>query len=154
MISISGVYRKRIPIFLAGLFLFTAAPGQEPAASDSLFNNLPPVPEAIGHESSVLWLLLASAFLVVILVVALFLIKRRQSEPANSGALVFRMKKYIGPRQYLTVVSVGKQHLLLGVTEHNITLLSEIDDISELEKLGLGSPSLSFATVLNRIKPG
>ena len=151
MKSLPGKHGKRLLFILASLVFVSLLPGQQ---GDSLFYTLPQAPVSAASESSLLRLILASAFLAVVLGLALFLLKRRNPQSANSGALIFRLKKYIGPKQYLTVVSIGDQHLLLGVTDHSITFLTRIDDVSALEETGLGGPGLTFASVLNRMKTG
>ncbi len=145
---------KQLLFILVFLFFIPFLPGQQTAGGDSLFHTLPQPPAATANDTALLRLILASALLAVILGVVLYLVKRRNPQSANAGAITFHLKKYIGPKQYLTVVSIGDQHLLLGVTDHSISLLTKIEDISGLEETGLGGSALSFAHVLNRMKNG
>ena len=41
----------------------------------------------------------------------------------------------LGPKMSVAIVEIAGQMLILGVTEHNVTLLSEVTDPEEIDRL-------------------
>lgn len=56
----------------------------------------------------------------------------------SSGALLKNLP--LGPNKSICVVEIAGHIMILGVTDHNITLLQEITDMKEIEKLHLEAP--------------
>ncbi len=60
----------------------------------------------------------------------------------------------LAPNKYICVVEIAGHIMILGITDHNITLLREINDIEEIKKLRLlGDESLEekdFSNILNQ----
>ena len=72
------------------------------------------------------------ALLVVLaLVIGLAYVLRRASgrmRRTGAGGILVLAQVPLGPSQFLSVVDVGGEVLVLGVTEHSVTALSEIED--------------------------
>ncbi len=62
----------------------------------------------------------------------------------------------IGPKKLLALVKVADQVLLLGVTEHNISFLTRIDDPQAIEGIARTDERapLGFAGLLRRVSRG
>ena len=80
-----------------------------------------------GHELSsasqlFTWLLSTFAILAIILVVA-YLLKKTRFVRNNSGKLVI-----LGPKQRVVVVKAKNRQIMLGVTQSQITYLTDLDD--------------------------
>ena len=58
-------------------------------------------------------------------------IKKRFIQPDKSSSIKIHSKKYIGPKQYLTIISTEDKHILLGVTEQSISYLTTLESITD-----------------------
>lgn len=75
------------------------------------------------------------AFVVVMAYFASkFLSGRFQSRSTSSGGQLLEHLA-LGPNKSVCVVEMGGKVVLLGVTEHQISLLAEIDDPEEIDRL-------------------
>ncbi len=88
--------------------------------------------------------------LIVVLVLVLglaYLLRRASSHirRIGGGGIAVLAQVPIGPSQFLSVVDIGGEVIVLGVTEHSVTALSEIDDPALVAKLredrGVRGPS-------------
>jgi flagellar protein FliO/FliZ len=61
---------------------------------------------------------------------------KRAGAPFNHDSIKVVSQKFLGPKRNLTLVRVSGEYLLLGVTDHNITLIKQLsvvdDEIPEL----------------------
>lgn len=85
-----------------------------------------------GHELSsasqlFTWLLSTFAILAIILVVA-YLLKKTRFVRNNSGKLVILNQLYLGTKQRVVVVKAKNRQIMLGVTQSQITYLTDLDD--------------------------
>lgn len=93
-----------------------------------------------GHELSsasqlFTWLLSTFAILAIILVVA-YLLKKTRFVRNNSGKLVILNQLYLGPKQRVVIVKAKNRQIMLGVTQSQITYLTDLDDEkSEFDKV-------------------
>jgi flagellar protein FliO/FliZ len=86
------------------------------------------------------------ALLVVLgLVVGLALLLRRVSarlQTLGGGVVSVLAQVPLGPSQFLTVVDIGGEILVLGVTEHSVNALTEIQDPAVIERLRREGPAV------------
>ena len=124
-------------------FLVLADPVQaaEEAAQGgylSGYENTDPRPSSVSWWSTIAYL--ASLFAVFVFVVGLAYFAARflgghfaQQQLGYGGRVLSHLP--LGPNRSVCVVEMADRVLLLGVTEHSITLLSEITDAAEIDKL-------------------
>ena len=101
------------------------------------YENIDPQPSTFSLWSTLAYLL---SLLVVFLFVAgaayaaaRFLGGRFNQNVGSGGRLLSSIA--LGPKMSVCVVEVAGKVVLLGVTEHNVNLLGEIDDLEEIERL-------------------
>lgn len=84
----------------------------------------------------------AGLMAVVLLVGSLFFMNKKLKEKKsgmafNHDSIKVVSQKYLGPKRQLTLVRVSGEYLLLGVTDHNISLIKQLavidDEIPDLE---------------------
>lgn len=82
--------------------------------------------------------------IVVLIVIGAKVYRRRLK---NNLPFQFQLKlvgrKYLSPKQYLAIIKTGQRHLLLGITDNSIQLLTELNDeelISDEEDTGPQHP--------------
>lgn len=101
----------------------------------SLANASDPVPSAIPYQESTSLLLAISkvlgALLVVvgIMLVLLYAIKRSGLGAGRSrggSAIAVLETRMVAPRTYIAIVVVADKCLAIGITDHNITLLTDL----------------------------
>jgi len=103
-------------------------------------------------------LLVVFAFVAVMAYFASRFLSRRFSNalPGTDGKLLENLP--LGPNRSVCVVELADRVFMLGVTEHSITLLREITDAEEIDRLHrrvLGKPSMensAFAQQLHSIE--
>ncbi len=144
---------KYLPAILAALFLILAlavpALAAESAGGGYLsgYSEVDPRPTATSWWSTLAYLLsLFAVFAFVVLMAYLasrFLGKRfGGTVAARDGRILSHLP--LGPNRFICVVEIAESVFMLGVTEHSITLLREITDEAEIERLHqreLGSQS-------------
>lgn len=87
-------------------------------------------------------------FVLALIPIALWLLKRIQPTPLQSGVgLKIVTQLSLGPRERVVVLEAGERWLLLGVTA------ASIQRIGTLPKGELPAEMTSFKSVLQRIKP-
>ena len=80
-------------------------------------------------------LLAVFAFVVVMAYFASrFLSGRFQHQAAANGGRILEHLA-LGPNKSVCVVEIGGKVVLLGVTEHQVSLLAEIEDADEIDRL-------------------
>ncbi|MCR5031094.1 MAG: flagellar biosynthetic protein FliO [Selenomonadaceae bacterium] len=105
-----------------------------------------PRPTGISWWSTLAYLLSLLAVFVFVLVLAYFasrFIAGRfaQSTGASGGHLLAHLP--LGPNRSICVAELAERVFVLGVTEHSITLLREITDAEEIERLHRSSLAVS-----------
>lgn len=137
--------RRRIPILaivvigaaIAGLALIDVGHiGAQPQSSSTEVgdNTATGAPLTTRTDSSLVWpvVKMLSALAVVILAVymAMYALKRlnnrRSAGSAAPGSLDLMQTIYVGPHKTVSLVRVGKRSVLVGVTEQNISTLTEL----------------------------
>ena len=128
---------------LAGLvFMAIAEPAlaAEEAAGGYLsgYDTNVPQPTAMSWWSTAAYL--ASLFVIFAFVVGMAYLAARflgghfaKPMAGSAGRIVSHLP--LGPNRSVCIVEMAGHFLLLGVTEHEITLLREITDLEEIEKL-------------------
>jgi len=91
--------------------------------------------------------------IIVLIIIGAKVYRRRLK---NDLPFRFQLKvvgrKYLSPKQYLAVIKTGQRHLLLGVTDNSIQLLTELNDeelISDRDETG---PQHPFNRVIQQFK--
>jgi flagellar protein FliO/FliZ len=101
---------------------------------------------------------MVSALALVILVAyaALYGLKkmmnRRYGGGRNGGSLEVMQSTFVGPHKQVSLVRVGKRAVLVGITDHQITTLTELDPEETEEFVGQAGEAVqheSFAERLN-----
>ncbi len=140
-----------LPILLALLFV-TLNISCDAAGTDGGYlagydTETVPKPTAVSWWSTLAYLLSLVAVFAVVVVLAYFTAKfiggRFNSARSSGGGRVLENLP-LGPNRSVCVVKIAGRVFLLGVTENNITLLSEITDDEEIETLQENAPSDIF----------
>lgn len=139
---------ERKSIFLAcfvGIILFLAAAEPALAAEEAAkggylagYENSDPRPTSISWWSTIAYLV--SLFAIFIFVVGLAYFAARfiggkfaQQKLGYGGRILSHLP--LGPNRSVCVIEMSGRVFMLGVTEHSITLLTEITDPDEIERL-------------------
>ena len=82
-----------------------------------------------------------STFIILsIIVIMAYLLKRTKFIKVNKGTLGIENQLYVGPKQRVVIVRAGSKKVLLGVTQNQITYLTDVDDVKlEFEKIMSGA---------------
>jgi flagellar protein FliO/FliZ len=82
--------------------------------------------------------ILVALCVVLALVVGLALVLKRVTyrlRHVGGGTISIMSQVPLGPTQFLTVVDIAGEVVVLGVTEHTVTALSSIEDAAAVERL-------------------
>ena len=102
------------------------------------YDNTDPKPSQMSWWSTLAYLISLVAVFAFVVVMAYFasrfLSGRFQRQSSETGG---RLMEHLalGPNKSVCVVEIGGRVLLLGVTDHQITLLGEIEDPEEIDRL-------------------
>lgn len=168
---------KILWIFLATLLLFMqmdpslARAAEEAAPSGgylAAYNDVDPMPTASSWLSTLAYLLSMLVVFALVLVLsygaARFVGGRFSAFSTNGGGRLISSVA-LGPKMSVAVVEIAGQMLILGVTEHNVSLLSDVTDPEEIDRLervaltnnipaGIFSDQLSALTkVIGKLPP-
>lgn len=82
-----------------------------------------------------------STFAILSLIVAMaYLLKKTRFVKVNKGTLGIENQLYVGPKQRVVIVKAGSKKVLLGVTQTQITYLTDVDDVKlEFERIMSGA---------------
>ena len=154
-----------VSVALAGLTMINVNPAGASGttvtkAAETVAGHEAGTPLAGGEQPSVAAAVakMVSALALVILVAygALFALKkmmnRRYGGGRNGGSLEVMQSTYVGPHKQVSLVRVGKRAVLVGITDHQITTLTELDPEETEEFVGQAgetAPHESFADKLN-----
>ena len=97
-----------------------------------------PMPSAVSWWSTLAYLLSLLAVFASVVVMAYFAARflgGRFGRALSNGNGRLLESLPLGPKMSICLVEIADRVFLLGVTEHNITLLSEIVDEEEIERL-------------------
>jgi flagellar protein FliO/FliZ len=122
---------------------------------ESEFGAVPDSPTAPSLTESAIKILVALC-VVLALVVGLGLLLKRATfrmRQAGGGTISVVSQVPLGPSQFLSVVDIAGEIVVLGVTEHSVTALSTIEDASAVEQLR-NDPSGAGKTALLPGVPG
>ena len=123
----------RISLFLSFAFailLSLNAPAQTTAV-DSTF--APPVADYSPSLAGIIFKLIVSMILIVGLIyLSMYLIKKVNNRAAGGGIIGDTIKvigrTFISPKQSLYLVKIGQRYTILGATESNINMITELSD--------------------------
>ena len=107
----------------------------------SQYQNVDPHPTGTSWLSTIAYLLSLIVIFVFVIALAYYVSHYlgghfgRELRQNGSGTLLTQLP--LGPNRSVCVVEIAGHIMVLGVTDHNITLLREITDIKEIEKLHL-----------------
>ncbi|PSV23339.1 flagellar biosynthetic protein FliO [Photobacterium leiognathi subsp. mandapamensis] len=93
---------------------------------------------------------LASLLLVLVIIVFLaWLLKRMRVAgiSGNDSGLKVVKQLAVGQRERVVLLQVGEEQMLVGITQHNISLLSKLDKPLTMDE----SPSGDFASQLSKL---
>ena len=133
---------KWIYAALALLFLALVAPAGAAETTGggylSGYSEVDPRPSAVSWWSTLAYLLslfAVFAFVVFLAYLASRFLGRRFAGLAASqdGRILSQLS--LGPNRFVCVVEIAERIFMLGVTEHSVTLLREITDAEEIERL-------------------
>lgn len=139
---------------LAGLLLITMAEpvlaAEEAAQGGYLsgYDTNVPQPAAMSWWSTAAYLVslfVIFAFVVGMAYLAAKFLGGHFAKPAGSSAGRIVTHLPLGPGRSVCIVEMAGHFLMLGVTEHEITLLKEITDLEEMEKLRQMNSDVSFS---------
>ena len=91
---------------------------------------------------------------VLLLIVVSSIIFRRWFQPRSNGKNTRQLRVLetvrLSPKQALHLVSIGDQQLLIGATDQNLSLLTQVEPSFDVEPVETVTPqvSLDFGTVL------
>ena len=130
-------------LILIALFCVTLNIGCEAAGTDGGYlagydTETVPKPTAVSWWSTLAYLLSLVAVFAFVVILAYFaarFIGGRFNAARSSGGGRVLENLPLGPNRSVCVVKIAGRVFLLGVTENNITLLSEITDDEEIETL-------------------
>lgn len=114
-----------------------------------------PMISASTATSSIIKMITALAVVVVCIYVGIWLLKKLTSRRYSSGRKAFMLEvletAYIDPKKSLSLVRVADRSVLIGVTDNQISVLTELD--TELTKAAMeaaskGTQGESFSTML------
>ena len=141
--------------FMAAMAVPDMGQAAEEAASSggylAGYENAEPMPTAMSWWSTLAYLLSLLAIFGFVVVTAYF--AARFLGGHFSGRIAGRGSRVLdhmalGPNRSVCVVEMADRVLLLGVTEHSITMLSEITDEAEIERLRRDSLARPLETAM------
>jgi flagellar protein FliO/FliZ len=136
--------RRLILILAVGLFVFFVLPplgfadGTTSGGYLSGYENADPKPTQVSWFSTLAYivsLIAVFAFVVVMAYFASRFLSQKFGQHLSNGGGSILENLALGPNRSVCVVEMADRVFLLGVTEHTITLLSEINDAEEIKRL-------------------
>lgn len=102
------------------------------------YENTDPKPSQMSWWSTLAYLISLVAVFAFVVVMAYFasrfLSGRFQQQATSNGGKILEHLA-LGPNKSVCVVEIGGKVVLLGVTEHQVSLLGEIEDADEIDRL-------------------
>jgi len=111
--------------------------------------NLEPTKKTAGTESPMLKFLLSFGIIGVLGCAAYFLIRKYRFKNPQSQATQIKVltQHYLGPKKSLAIVRVAGESVLIGITDHNISMIKSLSLLDE--DIPEESPK-EFQTVFNK----
>ncbi|MGZ5279063.1 MAG: FliO/MopB family protein [Pseudobdellovibrionaceae bacterium] len=111
--------------------------------------NLEPAKKAAGSESPMLKFFLSFGIIGVLGCAAYFLIRKYRFKNPQSQATQIKVltQHYLGPKKSLAIVRVAGESVLIGITDHNISMIKSLSLLDE--DIPEESPK-EFQTVFNK----
>lgn len=146
--SMSGRLRGALALFVVSVLccccaLAVAADGDE--SEDTAVGGFlgtgpetaPELPVAPSLAESAVKILVALCVVLALVVGLAFLLKRAtfRMRQVGGGSISVVSRVPLGPSQFLSVVDIAGEIVVLGVTEHSVTALSSIEDTSAIAQL-------------------
>lgn len=142
-----GTRKKVLLLLCTAVFLFLVLPSAGLAADGdqagsggylSGYENTDPRPSQMSWWSTLAYMVSLFAVFAFVLVMAYFASRFlsgrfAQVTSGNGGKIMEHLP--LGPNRSVCVVELANRVFMLGVTEHSITLLCEITDPEEIERL-------------------
>jgi flagellar biogenesis protein FliO len=92
------------------------------------------------------------AIIVLIVIGAKVYRRRLKSDLPFRFQLKIVGRKYLSPKQYLAIIKTGQRHLLLGITDNSIQLLTELNDEELISDEDDTRPQHPFNRVIRQFK--
>jgi len=154
--------KKRV-LLLFCLFLFLNAPlPLQAAPQDSLLLNAKPDTLVLraGQEKGMggyyVKAFLATAAIILFIVLGARWYRKVSGQPQWNGRQNIRIlnRKNVGPKQFILIVALENKKFAIGVTDQNISLLTELGPLSEEEQKQQDKipQAPSFAQIFNKLK--
>lgn len=88
--------------------------------------------EAQSEESSIARILLTAGLLAALGIGSFFYL-RRHARPTSSSTMQIKMltQHHLGPRKSLAIIRVAGESILIGVTDHNISMIKSLSLLDE-----------------------
>ncbi len=141
-------------LFFAGSMLFAQNADSTlfSAASDSLTRQA-------GQEHSLTGFYIRTLFATIAIVIFILLMARwykkvsgQNLKPAGQSIRIIA-RRNIAPKQFILIVGIEDKKIALGVTDHSITPLADLGELSEEERQSDDLASIpNFSQVLKKIK--
>ncbi len=132
------------PVSADRSFDYSAAQASDPAANEAL----PTSPES-GFTGAMVKMISALAVVVICVYVGLYLLKRltgkRSGAALKNDVLEVLQTTHLGPRKTISLVKVGNRSVLVGVTEQQISTITELDS-QETEEILAVEPAAEVKT--------
>ena len=129
------------------LLFFTLSCFAQTAVEKTIEKPAPPLRQAPDLNIATT---LASLLLVIAIIVFLaWLLKRMRVAgiSGNDSGLKVITQLAVGQRERVVLLQVGEEQMLVGITQHNISLLSKLDKPLNMDE----SPSRDFASQLSKL---
>jgi flagellar biosynthetic protein FliO len=153
-----------LAVAIIGLIATGSLSGRhDPTAAEALrqlVQDASPNPSTAANDGSpvmaILKLISALAIVIVALYGGLYLLKRlmtgRRSVSAKLATLEVIESAYVGPKKTVSLVRVGKRAVLVGVTDQQITKLTDVDEHEVAELLSAEPEAKSGETFAQMFK--
>ncbi|HIJ77734.1 MAG: flagellar biosynthetic protein FliO [Desulfobulbaceae bacterium] len=132
--------------------LATAAQGADPAPL--LGGNQ----ETISMTDAIFKTLGSLAIVVGLMLLLLYFIRKAGlTETGNrqTGLIKIIQSKLVGPKKQVSILKIGEEYIVVGITEQNINLLTKIDNQATIEQIIAAdskaeATAFSFASALHK----
>lgn len=133
-----------------GAILFFATP----LLAQTTYPDTISIPNPISYAPSmmgiVVKLVISMVLIIGLIYLSMYFLKKMNSRTSGTGftgeAIKVINRTYISPKQCLYLVKIGNKYKVLGATDSNINLISDLDieEAAKLEKQGISSPGAAM----------
>ncbi len=141
-------FKTTYKLYIGTIFIFMASPALA-AKPDSIINDTSGLITAVAKVSGAL------AIVVALMLILLYAIKKlglgNGTIKGNSRITIIETRM-VAPKKYIAIAQIAGKHMALGITDHNINLLTHLDeqDMSLSSTTSHTSRKISFAGVLQK----